>query len=220
MNIIDNYNKLIYQIQHEHNYPLKHHDVQLMCVSKGRSVNDIKPLLAHNVKIFGENYLQEALNKWSILLPLYPQTELHMIGNLQSNKLKSIMQLFDCIHSVSKLRHLQLINQYMHQLQHKCKVSSFFLQVNLQNDQRQGWRISELPEAIKYAQQHQLTIRGLMCILPKNYHPEYYFAQMYHLNTILGYKELSMGMSSDYNIALRFGSSTIRIGSQIFYHAT
>ena len=177
-------------------------------------MDHIMPLINYGHKNFGENKVQEAIDKWVQIKIKNPDIKLHMIGRLQSNKVKSALSVFDYIHSVDSLKLAKKISEEQIKLGKKVKI---FIQVNIGNeDQKSGIKKNELKDLILYCKELNLDLLGLMCIPPINNDPTFYFKDMYTLNKNFGFSELSMGMSSDYLKAIENSATYIRIGSSIF----
>ena len=163
---------------------------------------------------FGENKVQEAVEKWTEVKKINPEIQLHMIGKLQTNKVKFAVKLFDYIHSVDSEKLAKKIADEQNKINKNIKI---FLQVNIGNEnQKSGINKSELKQLVSYCKEMNLDLIGLMCIPPVNISPEVYFDEMKNLNKGLGFDELSMGMSSDFLIAAKYKSTFIRVGSSIF----
>jgi len=178
-------------------------------------MSEIKPLIDHGHLHFGENKVQEALEKWTKLKNEIKSIKLHMIGKLQTNKVKFVIPLFDYIHSLDNLRLAQKISIEQKKTNKKLKI---FIQVNIGNeDQKSGINQNEVISFYeKCINDFDLDIVGLMCIPPFKEKKNEYFRLMNDLNKSIGLKELSMGMSSDYLEAASQGATYIRIGSKIF----
>ncbi len=163
---------------------------------------------------FGENKVQEAVEKWTEVKTINPKIQLHMIGKLQTNKVKFAVKLFDYIHSVDSKKLAKKIADEQSKINKNIKI---FLQVNIGDEgQKSGINKNELKQLVSYCKQINLDLIGLMCIPPANINPEIYFDEMKNLNKSLGFKELSMGMSSDFLLAAKNESTFIRVGSSIF----
>ncbi len=163
---------------------------------------------------YGENKVQEAVEKWSNLKKDRSDIKLHLIGRLQTNKVKYAVKLFDYIHSVDSLKLAKKIHDEQLKLNKKMKI---FIQVNIGNeDQKSGINKVELENLISYCKEIKLNVIGLMCIPPININPNDFFNEMRQMNINFGFKELSMGMSSDYIDAVNNNSTYVRIGSSIF----
>ena len=187
---------------------------KIIAVSKTFTLDKIYPLIDHGHLDFGENKVQEAIDKWSRVKIEKPNLKLHMVGKLQSNKVKLAVKLFDYIHSVDSEKLAKKILDEQNKINRKIKV---FLQVNIGDEsQKSGLNKSHVPQLVNYCKDLGLDIIGLMCIPPININPEGYFEEMNKLNKSLGFSELSMGMSSDFLIAAKNHSSYVRVGSSIF----
>ena len=187
----------------------------IIAVSKTFSQKDIEPLISYRHTQFYENKVQESISNWTEFKKNFKVIKLHMIGKLQTNKAKFVLPLFDYLHSLDNKKLAEKISSEQKKLQKKIKI---FIQVNIGNEkQKNGIEISELENFYNACiNTYELNIIGLMCIPPENKEAKNYFKKMIELNKFLGLKELSMGMSSDYLDALKYGSTYIRIGSKIF----
>ena len=187
---------------------------KIIAVSKTFSIDKIQPLINHGHLHFGENKVQEAIEKWSDIKKNSPEIQLHMIGKLQSNKVKFAIKLFDFIHSVDNKKLMKKISDEQKKLNKKIQV---FLQVNIGNEpQKSGIEEDNIQDFINYSEELNLNLLGLMCIPPADKDPIIFFEKMNTLNKKFGFKELSMGMSSDYLKAAENFSTYLRIGSSIF----
>jgi|TARA_B110000003_G_scaffold276157_1_gene321201 PLP dependent protein len=187
---------------------------KIIAVSKTFKIDKILPLLEFGHIDFGENKVQEAVDKWTKIKKENSKIKLHMIGKLQTNKVKLAVQLFDYIHSVDSEKLAKKIADEQLKINKKVKV---FLQVNIGNeDQKSGINKNDINKMVSYCKQIDINLIGLMCIPPAKIEPEHYFKDMYQLNKNYGFKELSMGMSSDFIKATRNLSTYLRIGSSIF----
>ena len=193
----------------------KESNVNIIAVSKTFPMSDIEPLLNSDHMHFGENKVQEAMEKWTGIRKINKNIKLHMIGKLQTNKVKFAIPLFDYIHSVDNWKLAEKISQEQEKLNKYLKL---FIQVNIgYENQKSGINVKDLPVFCdKCINELNLQIIGLMCIPPQNLDPKKYFKIMLDLNKSLGLKELSMGMSSDYMDAIEYGATFIRVGSKIF----
>ena len=190
------------------NYP------KIIAVSKTFKIDQISPLIDHGHKDFGENKVQEAVKKWTEVKNMNPEIQLHMIGKLQTNKVKFAVKLFDYIHSVDSEKLAKKISEEQNKINKNIKI---FLQVNIGDEnQKSGINRNELKHLVSYCKEINLDLIGLMCIPPANNNPEVYFEEMKNLNKVLGFDELSMGMSSDFLIAAKYETTFIRVGSGIF----
>ena len=187
---------------------------KIIAVSKTFNMDNILPLVDHGHIDFGENKVQESIEKWTEIKNNYPKIKLHMIGKLQTNKVKFAVQIFDYIHSVDSEKLARKIADEQYKINKKIKI---FLQVNIGDEnQKSGINKNEVGQLVSFGKEIGLNVIGLMCIPPVNSDPESYFVEMNKLNKELGLAELSMGMSSDYLIAAKNFSTYIRIGSSIF----
>lgn len=190
-------------------------DITLVAVTKNRSAEDILPLLQDGQRDFGENRIQEAAEKWPALRAQYPDAALHFIGQLQSNKAKDAVALFDVIHTLDRA---SLADALAKEMQKQNKNIPCFIQVNTGAEpQKGGIAIANLPAFYKTCTEDLgLNIIGLMCIPPVEDVPELHFALLHKQAKRLGLENLSMGMSGDYPAAIRMQASHIRIGSALF----
>ena len=187
---------------------------KIVAVSKTFKIDKILPLIEYGHTDFGENKVQEAIEKWQDVKQANPKIKLHMIGKLQTNKVKFAVQLFDFIHSVDSEKLAKKIADEQKKINKKIKI---FLQVNIGDEnQKSGINKKDLQKLISYCTEIGLDLIGLMCIPPININPEGYFEEMKKLNKTFGFSELSMGMSSDFLVASKHSSTYIRIGSSIF----
>ncbi len=190
------------------NYP------KIVAVSKTFKMDKILPLIEHGHTDYGENKVQEAFQKWNEIKKINPKVKLHMIGKLQTNKVKIAVKIFDYIHSVDSEKLAKKIVNEQNKINKKIKI---FIQVNIANeDQKSGVSKNQIDQLVSYCNQIDLDVIGLMCIPPANVDPLEYFKEMNKLNNDLGFPELSMGMSSDFLLAARHFSTYVRIGSSIF----
>ena len=186
---------------------------KIIAVSKTFSMDHIKHLIEYGHKDYGENKVQEANEKW-LKIRSNKDIKLHLIGRLQSNKVKIAVKLFDYIHSLDSIKLANRIALQEKELNKKVKI---FIQVNLGNeDQKSGINKNDLISFHNYCKNLDLNVIGLMCIPPFNEPSLKYFKELKELNNKLNLNELSMGMSSDYLEAIENGSTQIRIGSSIF----
>ena len=187
----------------------------VIAVSKTFPLGHIKPLIDHGHRVFGENKVQEAKQKWLELKDSLKDLELHLIGGLQSNKSKEAVQLFDYIHSVDSIKLASELSKAEAKLGVKRK---YFIQVNVgMEEQKSGVSKKEVENLLKYCvNEKNLNIIGLMCIPPFDQNPTPHFNYLKELNNDLGLKFISMGMSEDYMNAAKCGSTHVRIGSKIF----
>ena len=187
---------------------------KIIAVSKTFKIDKILPLINNGHINFGENKVQEALDKWTEIKQTNSEIKLHMVGKLQTNKVKFAVKLFDYIHSVDSKKLANKIAIEQNKINKKIKI---FLQVNIgEENQKSGINKNEIEDLISYCKSIDLDVIGLMCIPPADIDPKGYFEEMENLNRSLGFDELSMGMSSDYLIATKHSSTYVRIGSSIF----
>ena len=187
---------------------------KIIAVSKTFKIDKILPLINNGHINFGENKVQEALDKWTEIKQTNSEIKLHMVGKLQTNKVKFAVKLFDYIHSVDSKKLANKIAIEQNKINKKIKI---FLQVNIgEENQKSGINKNEIEDLVSYCKSIDLDLIGLMCIPPVDIEPEGYFEEMENLNRSLGFDELSMGMSSDYLIAAKHSSTYVRIGSSIF----
>jgi pyridoxal phosphate enzyme (YggS family) len=188
--------------------------LKIIAVSKTFAIDQILPLIKHGHLDYGENKVQEAINKWSDVKLEYSDIKLHLIGKLQSNKTKLAVKLFDYIHSVDSEKIAKKIAEEELKQNKKVKI---FIQVNIGDEnQKSGIIKKNLNEFYSYCKELELDIIGLMCIPPANIDPKFFFQEMKLLTKKLDLPELSMGMSSDYLEAAKNSATYLRIGSKIF----
>ena len=190
-------------------------EVELIAVSKKKSVEEIKSVIKFGQLSFGENQIQEVESKWINLKRDHPQIKLHFIGGIQSRKVKSIYQHCDVIHSIDRMKLVELFNK----LENENQVAKdYFIQINIGDEaQKSGVKLSEADDFIsKCIVNYNLNIVGLMCLPPLNEDPKKYFIKLKNMAQKYNFASLSMGMSSDYDVAIESGATHIRIGTQIF----
>lgn len=193
-------------------------DIQLIAVSKTRSVEDIAPLILQGQMLFGENRVQEAAQKWPVLKQQHSGIQLHLIGQLQSNKAEEAVALFDMIHSVDRLSLISALGKAMQKLQ---RAVPCFIQVNIGAEaQKGGCSVAELPDLLKAAQESDIPVAGLMCIPPADVEAAPFFALLAELSARYGLPQLSMGMSDDFETAIMLGTTHIRLGTALFGERT
>tara|TARA_B100000242_G_scaffold251488_1_gene193257 strand:- start:201 stop:863 length:663 start_codon:yes stop_codon:yes gene_type:complete len=192
----------------------KNYNPNIIAVSKTFKIDHINPLIEIGHLDFGENKVQEAIEKWTNVKKTNKSIKLHMIGKLQTNKVKHALKIFDYIHSVDNIKLAEKISNEETKIGKKIKI---FLQVNLAGeDQKAGVEKNGLKNLYEFCKNKSLDVCGLMCLPPFNEDSKRYFAQLKALNDELGLKELSMGMSHDYLKSIEFKSTFLRIGSKIF----
>ena len=190
----------------------------LIAVSKTFNSDDIKPLVDFGHIHFGENRVQEALDKWVNIKENNDAVKLHLIGKLQTNKVKFAVKIFDYIHTVDSIKLARKISTEENKLKKKIKL---FIQVNIgSEEQKSGVAENNLKELIEECSKLNLRVIGLMCIPPNDNNSKIHFKKMKQLNLKYSLSELSMGMSSDYIEAIEEGSTFVRIGSKIFGERT
>ena len=209
MNSLDNYKAIKLEVDKLNN---KHN---LIVVTKNKSIETILPIIKNGHLHFGENRVQEAKEKWIPILKNYNDIKLHLIGKLQSNKVKDAFFLFDFIHTLDSDKLAKKFSELELNSQRKIK---YFIQINIGNEaQKNGIEYVRAKDFINFCKNDlKLNIIGLMCIPPINLDPHPFFEKMQQLKINNKLNDLSMGMSSDYKEALNFGSTYIRIGSAIF----
>ena len=196
------------------NSDLKGKNAKLLIVTKTRSLDDILELIKSGYRDFGENRVQEAYSKYS-RINLRSKINLSLIGPLQSNKVKQALTLFDTIQSIDRIKIVDEINKHK---DFKTKTKYYYIQINIGGEtQKSGVLPENFNEFYYYCTSKGLEISGIMCIPPFDKDPRYFFEKMYEIRkNINNHLHLSMGMSSDYKIALEFKSNEIRVGSKIF----
>ena len=187
---------------------------KIIAVSKTFKIDKILPLIEHGHLDFGENKVQEAVDKWSEIKKQNSNIRLHMIGKLQTNKVKFAVKLFDYIHSVDNEKLAKKIADEQFKVKKNIKI---FIQVNVGNeDQKSGIKKNDLNDFVNYCKKLNLEVIGLMCIPPEGVETSIYFKQMDDMNKACNFTELSMGMSSDFLSASQHNSTFLRIGSSVF----
>jgi len=191
--------------------------VKLVCVSKTFPAEAITPILAAGEKLFGENRVQEAMEKWPPLRAAYPGVELHLIGPLQSNKAREAVSFFDCIETVDREKIARAIAE---EIQKSGRHPRLYIQVNTGAEpQKAGVLPQEADRFIAQCRKdYGLTISGLMCIPPVDDQASPHFALLNKLAERNGLSDLSMGMSADYELAIQLGATHVRVGSALFGH--
>ena len=187
---------------------------KIIAVSKTHPMASILPLINHGHLDFGENKVQEAIDKWSDIKNKKNSIKLHLIGRLQTNKVKFALKIFDYIHSLDSEK---LANKISDEQIKQGKKPKIFIQVNIGNeDQKSGINKERLDDFYKFCKNLNLDIIGTMCIPPNNGNTEKFFFEMSKVNQKLNFKELSMGMSGDYLEAIKNRATYVRVGSKIF----
>ena len=196
------------------NLNLSEYNPKIIAVSKTFSEQDILPLIEFGHVEFGENKVQEAQLKWSKIKDKHDNLKLHMLGKLQTNKVKNAVEIFDYIHSLDNLK---LANKISKEVQKKAKKIKIFIQINLGDESHiSGINPSDLETFYKQCIELKLNIIGTMCIPPDNHDPKPFFKHLLALNQKINLSELSMGMTNDYLDALEYKSTFLRIGTGIF----
>ena len=190
-------------------------NTKIIVVTKTFSMDLINPIINYGHLDFGENKVQEAKKKWSTIISIMPNINLHMIGNLQSNKAKDAVMLFNYIHTLSSEKLAKILKNEQEKIN---KTVKYFIQVNLAGENhKNGIEINCVDEFIKFCiNDLSLRVIGLMCVPPVNEDSDLYFSKLKQIADENRLYELSMGMSGDYSAAIKFGSTYVRIGSKIF----
>lgn len=209
MSIIDNYNYITNSIQSLSK------KTSLIVVTKNQNPEVVKLLIKENHLHFGENKVQESLSKWEKLISISPEIKLHLIGKLQSNKAKDAFKIFHYIHTLDNEKLAKIFEKLENNSSKKIK---YFVQVNIANEpQKNGISPHQANQFIKYCiNDLKLNVIGLMCIPPIEGNPDQHFKNLAELARVNNLFELSMGMSNDYEIAIKNGSTFVRVGSKIF----
>ena len=189
--------------------------LKIIAISKTFSLEHIMPLIELGHDHFGENKVQEAETKWNKIIKEKNNLRLHMVGKLQSNKAKKAVEIFDYIHSLDSQKLADILSKSQDEIN---KSINYFIQVNIGNEsQKAGIQYNEVDQFYTYCtKEKKMNIIGLMAIPPNDENTEKYFKSLSELNSSLGLKELSMGMSSDYMKAINYQATYLRIGSAIF----
>ena len=189
-------------------------DITLIAISKTKPVEAIEPLIAQGQRVFGENRVQEAQAKWPELKARHPDIQLHLVGQLQSNKAEDAVALFDAIHSVDRLSLVTALAKAMDKLGRRIPC---FIQVNIgAEEQKGGCAAADLPALLAQVREADLPLAGLMCVPPADIEPAPIFALLAKLAADNGLSGLSMGMSGDFETAITLGATHIRVGSALF----
>jgi pyridoxal phosphate enzyme (YggS family) len=209
MTIVENYNKILQTIN------TFKKETKLIVVTKGQDLSKISPLIQMGHQDFGENRVQEAYIKWQKIILSNPLINLHLIGKLQSNKAADAFKIFNFIHTLENEKLANIFSKLENDSNRKIK---YFIQVNIGDElQKNGINISQVSDFVNYCiNDLKLNILGLMCIPPVSESSESYFLKLKELNTNNNLKDLSMGMSNDFEIAIKCGSTFVRVGSSIF----
>ena len=209
INLIDIENKLNVLVDQKIRKP------EIIAVSKTFDIGHIKPVLEYGHKNFGENKIQEAISKWTDVKKDYIDIKLHMLGKVQTNKVKFLIPLFDYLHSLDNFKLAEKISKEEVKKNKKIKI---FIQVNLgEEEQKNGINLKDFDNFYYECKKNlNLDIIGLMCLPPQNENPEKFFQKLKECSDKFGLTDLSMGMSNDYDVACKFGSTFLRIGTKIF----
>ena len=211
---IKNYEDIIKSIKLKIEDQNRHKLPKIIAVTKTFTLDNILPLIEYGHLEYGENKVQEAIDKWSEIKIKKPEILLHLIGRLQTNKVKFAIKIFDYIHSVDSTKLAKKI--YDEQIKQNKKVK-IFIQVNIgSEEQKSGVNIHEIDELLNFCKELKLNVIGLMCIPPANQKSNKYFEKLKFLNDNLNLQHISMGMSSDYLEAVANDATYLRIGSSIF----
>ena len=189
-------------------------EIQLIAVTKGRSTQEIEPLIAAGQRDFGESRVQEALAKWPPLLARHPELRLHAIGRLQSNKSAEAVQLFDVIHSLDRA---SLLDALAKEAEEAGRVPPVYVQVNIgEEEQKGGCPFGEVGALVDAVRASPLPLAGLMAIPPLGLEPSPFFALLAELARRHDVTGLSMGMSNDFKVAVMLGATAVRVGTALF----
>lgn len=189
-------------------------DVTLVAVSKTKSAEAILDLIGQGQRVFGENRVQEVQDKWPAIRAAHPEIELHLVGQLQSNKAEDAVALFDCIHSVDRPSLVTALGKAQDKLGRRVPC---FVQVNIGNEeQKGGCAVADLPALLEQAREAGLEVIGLMCVPPAGIEAAPFFALLDKLADDNGLAALSMGMSDDFETAVQLGATHVRVGSALF----
>ena len=211
---IINFNKIKSSIKSNQEQTNNKNNIKIIAVSKTFEISHINPLIDYGHTDFGENKVQEAIEKWTDIKTKNNKLSLHLVGKLQSNKTKLALKIFDYIHSLDSEKLANKISEEQKKIDKKPKL---FIQVNIGNEvQKSGIDPNKLKSFYKHCLDKDLDVIGTMCLPPISEDPEKYFMRMNYLNKDLGLNELSMGMSADYISAIENNSTYIRVGSKIF----
>ena len=209
MNIIENYTNIKAEVS------FLNPKTKLVIVTKNQNIENINKLIEMGHLDFGENKVQEAILKWTDIINNNKNINLHLIGGLQSNKAKDAFKIFNYIHSLDSEKLARIFSDLEKNNEKKIK---YFIQVNIANEsQKNGINVSLVFDFVEYCRKDlKLNILGLMCVPPVNSSPEAYFLKLKKLNDDTYLKDLSMGMSDDFDIAIKLGSTFVRVGTAIF----
>lgn len=188
--------------------------IELIAISKTHGVDAIRPLIAEGQRVFGENRVQEAQEKWPALREEYSDLVLHLVGQLQSNKAEDAVALFDCIHSLDRPSLVSALGKAMAKAGRQVPC---FVQVNIgDEDQKGGCAIADVPALLEAAREADIPVIGLMCVPPLGIEAAPFFALLAKIAQENGLDQLSMGMSGDFETAILLGATHVRVGSALF----
>ena len=188
--------------------------ISLVAISKTHPAERIRPLLDAGHRLFGENRVQEAQDKWPALRDQFPDVKLQLVGQLQSNKADDAVALFDAIHSLDRPSLVKALGKAMDKSGRRVPC---FIQVDVgEEDQKGGCPVAELPALIEQARQADIPLAGLMCLPPQDIEPAPFFAFLDKLARDHGLEGRSMGMSGDYETAIKLGATHVRVGTALF----
>ena len=214
--IFENRHSLIKTIEkcHKNSFYSSKSLPKIVAVSKQQPDNKIKDALKAGHRVFGENKIQDAIKRWIDLLDIYKDIELHYIGHLQTNKVKKALQFFDVIHTLDRKNLALEISKHWTST---SKTKEFMIQVNTGKEKnKSGISLDEFEEFFKFVSSLRIPVKGLMCLPPLNEEPSIHFCILKELANKFKLKDLSMGMSMDYEKAIKFGSTYLRIGTSFF----
>ena len=215
-NIFENRHRLMKTIDkcHKNSFYSSKSPPELIAVSKQQPDHKIKDALKSGHRVFGENKLQDAIKRWTYFLDIYKDIELHYIGHLQTNKVKKALDFFDVIHTLDRKNLALEISKYWTS---KSKTKGFMIQVNTGNEEyKSGISLDEFEEFLMFVSDLNIPVKGLMCLPPVNEEPSIHFCILRELANKFKINNLSMGMSTDYEEAIKFGSTYLRIGTSFF----
>jgi pyridoxal phosphate enzyme (YggS family) len=215
--IINNYHNVCDRIRiAAENVDREYNSICLIAVTKTFNADVFTPLIDLGHKHFGENKVQEAENKWIPLLNQYSGIKLHLIGHLQSNKVKKAMELFHYIHAIDSPKRVNEVIKNINNPDNQCR--EYFIELNMANEeQKSGLKQDKLSELLELIYKNKISgYNGLMCTPPHNEEPSTYFLLLKKLSEKYNLQKLSMGMSSDFEKAIQFGATHVRVGSEIF----
>lgn len=188
--------------------------IELIAISKAHPAQRILPLIEEGQRVFGENRVQEAQDKWPALIEAYPDVKLHLVGQLQSNKAEDAVRLFDCIHSLDRPSLVAALGRAMDKTGRRVPC---FVQVNIgEEEQKGGCAIADVPALLGSARDARIPVIGLMCVPPAGIEAAPFFALLARIAAGNGLSQLSMGMSEDFETAVMLGATHVRVGSALF----